>query len=46
MGQHLADVTDGRLAGVYGNVLRCGAVIECDSEPGRGTEFRIYFRKV
>jgi two-component system cell cycle sensor histidine kinase/response regulator CckA len=33
------------LAGVYGNVMRCGASIQCDSEPGRGTEFRIYFRK-
>ena len=33
------------LAIVYGNVMRCGATIHCDSEPGKGTEFRIYFRK-
>jgi signal transduction histidine kinase len=33
------------LAGVYGNVMRCGAIIQCDSEPGQGTEFRIHFRK-
>ncbi|MFH0907312.1 MAG: ATP-binding protein [bacterium] len=33
------------LAMVYGNVMRCAATIHCDSEPGKGTEFRIYFRK-
>ena len=32
------------LAVVYGNVLRCGATIFCESEPGKGTEFRIYFK--
>ena len=33
------------LAVVYGSVMRCGATIHCDSAPGKGTEFRIYFRK-
>jgi len=33
------------LAVVYGCVMRCGATIHCDSAPGKGTEFRIYFRK-
>ncbi|HEY8240191.1 MAG TPA: ATP-binding protein [Kiritimatiellia bacterium] len=33
------------LATVQGDVLRCGGTIFCDTEPGKGTEFRIYFKR-